>query len=342
MIGSGLMRRFGLLMLLPFSALAGQGELGDALMWLSKMARAAHEQNYDGEFVYDDGERMDALRIIHQGGPQERERIVSLNGSGREVIREGSQVTCVFPEVRQVYVDDQVPSFAFDFPPGEDLARLQQYYELRVVGRDRVADRATVQVEVTPRDAYRYGYRLWLDEATGLLLKSELVDHQGRVVERLMFTRLTLLEEVPEALLEPQIDTTGFQILEDRAPVARPASLTADAGGAKQWQVGWVPAGFQLTESRRKGPAGAIVQLVYGDGFSLVSVFIEPAAPGEPEGEGVLLDKGAVHGYTLVRDGHRITAVGELPPEAVARIARSVNRQAVAHSDPLPAAALAR
>ncbi len=325
MIGGTFIRRLGLFMLLPVAALGAEGGLGDALAWLQKMARAAHQQNYEGDFVYDDGEHLDALRIVHQGGEQERERIVSLNGSGREVLREGGKVSCIFPESRQIYEDTDLPGYAFQFPEA-DIARLQRFYDMAVVGRDRVADRPTVVVEITPRDEFRYGYRLWLDEETALMLKSELVDPQGQVVERLMFTRLSYLDQVPEALLRPRVRTDGFQRVVNEG---RPTSAERSP-----WLVSWLPGGFRLTEERRKPAAEGqppLVQMVFGDGFSLVSVFIEPA-PSDEAGEGVLLDKGAVHGYSILRDGYRITAIGELPAPAVARIARSVRPHELAHA----------
>ncbi len=333
MVGHGLMRRFGLLLLFPLTALAGQEDLGDAMNWLSKMARAAHERSYDGEFVYDDGERLETLRITHDAGPPERERIVSLNGVGREVIRDGEAVQCVFPEARKVYVDDQVPRFTFSFDD-EDIARLQRYYRLQVEGRDRVAGRPVVRIRVEAQDEYRYGYRLWLDEETALLLRSELIDPQGEVVERLLFTRLELLDRVPDSALRSRFDLSEFERIEDRP---RPPGISVPV----PWQVAWLPEGFQLTEQRIKalGEGGEVIQLVFGDGMSLVSVFIEPA--GEVGVEGVLLDKGAVHGYALVQEGRRITVVGELPAEAVARIARSVRLDAVAHADSSATAAVA-
>ncbi len=332
MVGHGLMHRFGLLLLFPLTALAGQEGVEDALSWLSKMARAAHERSYDGEFVYDDGGRLETLRIIHDAGPPERERIVSLNGVGREVIRDGESVLCVFPEAGKVYVDDQVPRFAFSFDD-EDIARLQRYYRLQVEGRDRVAGRSVVRIRVEAQDEYRYGYRLWLDEETALLLRSELVDPRGEVVERLLFTRLEILDRVPEEALRSRFDLAEFERVEGR-PRARGTSFQVP------WQVAWLPEGFRLTERRIKAlDAGEeVIQLVFGDGLSLVSVFIEPA--GDVGVEGVLLDKGAVHGYAVVQDGRRITVVGELPAEAVARIARSVRPDAMAHADsPATAAA---
>ncbi len=325
MIVGTFIRRLGFFMLLPVAALGAEGELGNALSWLQKMARAAHQQNYEGDFVYDDGERLDALRIVHQGGERKRERIISLNGSGREVLREGDKVLCIFPESRQIYEDSDLPGYALQFSEA-DVERLQRFYDMAVVGRDRVADRAAVVVEVTPRDEFRYGYRLWLDEETALMLKSELVDPRGRVVERLMFTRLNYLDQVPEVLLQPEIRTDGFQrVINDGRPIAAERS---------SWQVSWLPGGFQLAEERHR-PAKKgrppLVQMVFGDGFSLVSVFIEPAPP-EEAGEGVLLDKGAVHGYSVLRDGYRITAIGELPALAVARIARSVRPHELARA----------
>jgi sigma-E factor negative regulatory protein RseB len=126
-------------------------------------------------------------------------------------------------------------------------------------------------------------------------------------------------KEIPDAALEPSLDTRGFRVVRG-APVREGEEMpTAD------WRAGDVPDGFVLMTVRSKYVPGADMpteQLVYSDGLASVSVFIE-AAQVVAERPGGAATMGAANAFTTTRDGHLITAVGEVPVRTVERIARS-------------------
>ncbi|HSS66086.1 MAG TPA: sigma-E factor regulatory protein RseB domain-containing protein, partial [Gammaproteobacteria bacterium] len=178
--------------------------------WLEKMARAAQSLNYDGTFVYRNGDRMESMRIIHLATPAgERERMFSLTGAAREVLRDSEKVTCILPDNQSVVVKKSRPRSVTlrVFDPREGFAR---HYDLSSQPGERVAGRKTALIKVTPKDEYRYGYRLWLDRVTGLLLKSELVGDSGRALEQIVYTDIKLPATIPEELLEPAISGEGY------------------------------------------------------------------------------------------------------------------------------------
>ena len=71
----------------------------EAMKILERMGIASKQLNYQGVFAYQTGNSLQSIRIIHRADDQgETERLVSLNGAAREVIRTNDLVTCIFPE----------------------------------------------------------------------------------------------------------------------------------------------------------------------------------------------------------------------------------------------------
>ena len=292
--------------------------------WLEKMARAAQSLNYDGTFVYRNGDRMESMRIIHLATPSgERERMVSLTGAAREVLRDNEKVTCILPDNQSVVVAKRRPREVTlrVFHPREGFAR---HYALSSQPGARVAGRKTAFIKVTPKDEYRYGYRLWLDRVTGLLLKSELVDDSGRALEQIVYTDIKIPATISAELLEPATSGEGYTWYTDNGSTT---SATRDASSA--WSVGWLPDGFEMNE-RVLGPTSLfrmpIEHLVYTDGLASVSVFIERLSSATEPIEGHS-NMGAMNAYGRVHDDYQITVVGEVPNITVQRVADSVQRR---------------
>ena len=309
----------GLLAASPGAAADDQAE---ARAWLKRVTEAATALNYDGVFVYRNGDWMESMRIIHRAGPGgSRARMVSLSGEAREVIRDANQVTCILPGSESVLVSNSKPravtGFSVFSPKGEFMA----HYALALDTGERVAGRATRMISVAPRDAYRYGYRLSVDVDTGFLLKSELVDADGAPLEQIVYTTLELPRSIPDDLLEPGVIGEGFTCYTTDAPESGPQESA--------WQVGWLPPGFQMRD-RATDPAAfgrmPVEHLVYTDGLASVSVFIEKMKPDGEQLEGHSR-MGAVNAFGAMVDGYQVTAVGEVPAATVERIGRSVARR---------------
>src|SRR5882672_4076246 len=161
--------------------------------WLERMNKALTTQNYVGVFTHVQGGRVETLRIIHRvRGRDVSERLLSLDGSGREFIREGNELTCYFPDKRTVLVERRSPDGPLlgALPSiGDDDSLV---YEIRGGERERLLGRTTRVVALHPRDEYRYGYRLWIDEETSMPLKTQLCDQSGEVIEQIVFSTIDL------------------------------------------------------------------------------------------------------------------------------------------------------
>lgn len=293
-----------------------------ARQWLEAMSEALQNLNYDGTFVYLHDGKLEAMRIIHQrDGEDEKERLVSLTGSAREVIRDNQSVTCIMPDSKSVMVGRSRPRQPFPVVP-RDLDSIERFYRFERVGDDRMAGVMTQVVSITPRDVYRYGYRFWIAKDSKMLLKSDLTGAHGAPIEQMMFTQLGVGNEVSES---------GMPV---SAGEEAPAWHHQDIGdgaladpGEPRWVVRRLPDGFSLTHYQRKRmqPGGEGTEhLVYSDGLATVSVYVEMASA---DGDGLmgLSSMGAMNAYGAIVDGHEVVVVGEVPAATVEMMARSID-----------------
>ena len=164
---------------------AQKGPAGDApAHWLERMNQALTTRNYDGTFSHWHGGHVEMLRIIHrvQDGTVS-ERLASLDGSGREYIRNGDSLSCYLPDKRTVLVEERPPEESLVGFPAVD-AETASSYDIREVARTRLNRRDTHVIAVSPKDEYRYGYRLWIDDSTAMPLKTQLCDARGHEIGR--------------------------------------------------------------------------------------------------------------------------------------------------------------
>jgi sigma-E factor negative regulatory protein RseB len=289
--------------------------------WLLRINQAARTLNYDGTFVYQHNGRLETLRVVHRvDGNRTQERLVSLTGPAREIIRNDKEVLCYLPDEKSVMVEHRkAEDTGFPRLLPERLAEVEQSYTIQIGKTARISGRAAQHISIKPRDAYRYGYQFWADRDTGLLLQAELHDTDQQVIERFLFTQVSIGVPIPTKALQPETDIKDFSW--HRTALAEPS------GAAPAWQTQKLPPGFRLTSHRtRPGTARKtpVEHLVYSDGLATVSVFIEKFVPNEtPEMKG-LSHMGAVHAFGARHGDFQITAVGEVPAATVSLIGASM------------------
>jgi len=317
------MRRMRTLALAAVVALAQPAAHAEdsPLQWLERMADSLSTRNYDGLFTHTTANHSEVMRILHrvQDG-HSVERLVSLDGSGREIVRTPQEVHCYLPDRQIVLVEPRSDDLSLlrGVPvPGPQLETL---YEVDARPGRRVLGRDVQVVDVRPRDQYRYGYRLWLDTKTAMPLRTAVLDSDGGVVEQVLFTRLDLPKEIPAALVEPSVDATGFHWVRTGRPDN--VRLSQVAG----WRVSRTPPGFRLVVSRFQSLPGVPVpvpHLIFSDGLASVSVFIEPGPSSGPAPH-EQATMGAANAFSMSVSGHVVTAVGEVPQATVRDIASAL------------------
>ena len=292
--------------------------------WVQKMSDAMRSLNYRGNFVYMHEDQLESMEISHvRDSLGEKERLISLNGEAREVLRDNENLTCIWPSSQKVVVDYSRKNSFSPISVPEDIARVEQFYNINLLGNDRIAGKSTVIVHIQPKDDYRYGIKFWINEQNGLMMKSSLIDEGSREVEQVMFTSLDLLEKNTDLMLET------IPELEDQYTLIRNHVGERQQDGVVDvsWKLDDVPLGFQrksLVSRKIQGTEQYVQQMVYTDGLASISVFIEKEIEQIPQGG---TSMGAVNAYIRVLGDYSITAIGEVPAMTVRKLAESVYYQ---------------
>jgi sigma-E factor negative regulatory protein RseB len=315
------------LVLLSVSQVLCAADEALARQLLQGMYDASRQLNYDGVFFYQGGEQIEAMRVVHQFDVGvETERLIALSGPAREVIRDGNNITYLFADNEAALVDTSHPPDIVGIGLSAPLSKFFASYNFSIEGSDRVAGRTTRIVNVVPQTGDRYAYRLWIDEASGLRLKSIVLGPDNRELEHLQFTQITILPEIPAELLRPEISGDGFTwrtTSDANAPGNNNAESLSPA-----LQVSWLPPGFEHKETRVQSMPGSrmpVSHMVYSDGLAMVSVFIEELLAGDIPVRGYS-SRGAVNAFSRVIETHQVTVVGELPLPTVRMIANAVGK----------------
>lgn len=301
-------------------------EDGDAAILLQRMSAAVRALDYQGSFIYEHDARIDAMRIFHAAGGG-RERLVGLSGPRSEVVRDGDSITCLQSGTPTVLLPNRGGAGLLPLVPDTRARSFARSYVLNLGHEDRVAGYRARIVDIVPRDEYRYGYRLWLEETSFLLLRSAVLDAKRRTVEQFMFVALDIGTRPKESDLAASGETG----------VTAPPSEMA-LGAPPQWRVADLPPGFYFVRAQR--PAQGAPQAehqMYTDGVANVSVYIEPRSASSAAAADGSAVRGALSIYSHdAGSAWRVTALGDVPGATVERIARSVARVADGMPAPTP------
>lgn len=309
-----------LVAILALAAVPAQAHAREpAESWLLKLGPALNMTTYRGVFVYSRGEQVSSMAIAHRyRDGRVDERLVVQDGANGEIIRRGGRVVCVLPEYGRIQLDQLIPSGPFAEAFASQQVPVGAWYQPELLGEDRVADYPAVVIGLQPRDNDRYGYRLWMEKNSGLLLKSH-VRHKEKVLERFQFTTLEIVDDLPDSEFEIR---SGVEVME----LTPALPLSGEPGRMEGWTLGWRPEGFMPTTAP-KGTRGQAV--AFSDGLATFSVFVEPArSPEMPQGASRI---GATTLYMHYTDPAKpgrprmlVTVVGEIPPKTAMRVAQSV------------------
>ncbi|WP_244861122.1 MucB/RseB C-terminal domain-containing protein [Aromatoleum petrolei] len=292
---------------------------GDPLSWLGRMATAGQRLNYYGTFIYQSGKNFETSRIAHMSDANgEHERLEVLDGSPREVIRSNSEVRCVLPDQKTVIVDRPGTRRAFPSRLPVAFGGLAENYRIRKGSVGRVAGLDAQQIILEPKDDLRFGYQLWAEVQSGLLLKARTVDDRGEIVEQFTFSDVKIGGEIDNDAFRPRITKSS----DWRVVHANGVEVRKEDSG---WALNAPLAGFSLVSVMRRPlgrDRGDALHMVYSDGLASISVFIEP-------NEGVRVEpgpfaSGAINIYKRVVGQYLVTALGEVPLRSVQRLGDAI------------------
>lgn len=284
----------------------------DASDWLARMHGALHKLDYSGALVVQRADRMQVMQLFHAAGQPERERLLSLDGPLRELVRSGATMVWRGAGRRPVAWTADAPRSLIPLLPDAMPAWLADNYRAALGGEAHVAGYDAVVVELVPRDRYRYGYRLWLERKSALPLRTQLLGPQREPLAQCSFASLQVgPRPAPRDLGAPA--ATAVAAMPAPAPVA----------ASPHWRIVDPPPGFRLAESLAEGAGGGAQHLLFSDGLASVSIYIERAPVALPPGRTM---RGALNVYSVERGGERVTALGNVPEATVERMVRSAER----------------
>ncbi len=299
---------------------ADTGETPDAMAWLKKIAAASRRVNYSGTFVYLHGNQVDTSRITHFANASgEYEKLETLDGPRREIVRNNDNVTCYLPDTKTIVIEKRAASHFPALLP-EQLSGISGNYAVKKGGQDRVAGFDCQVVALEPRDDLRYGHQFCAELATGLPLRARIYSDRNEMVESFAFTQLIIGNAVSKDMLKSRFASKSQTWRVDKSALEKKES-SADTG----WVLNNLPPGFKkLTEMKRSiaGHSTQVSHIVYSDGIAAVSAFIEPM-PKAPPPTGPTY-QGAVNIYVKSQADQMVTVVGEAPARTVRQIAESL------------------
>ena len=299
-------------------ALAQSQNPADAITLLRRIYQATEKLSYTGTFVYQQGTRTESSRITRLASPGGAlERVEVLDGIAREIVRTRDTVRCYLPESQTVKVERRTDARAFPAMLPAQISELARNYTITRGETVRIAGFDGEAVVLTPKDDLRYGYHLWADINTGMLLKARTFNHQGETVEQFSFAQLAI-GKVPREQVQTRHLAQNWRV-EDAA--VAPTNL-----GRSGWTMRAELPGFRkiIEVTRRLGEARPVGQMVYSDGLAAVSVFIEPMSGRTETLRPGPSSLGAFQIYTREVANHIVTVVGEAPATSVQRIATAV------------------
>lgn len=315
---------------------ATSADIKDAQNWLMKIQSAAQRLNYSGTFVYQQGSQVRTSRITHiLEGKNEIEKLEVLDGKQREYIRNNEEITCYVPETKTLLIEKRLTHDVFPAILSANSSSLTEYYHIKKGETGRIAGHDCQAIELTPNDNLRYGYKLWAEKSTGLLLRTQTINDKSEVVEQISFTQIQIGGIHASQVKSSFANTSGWHVENSDMNQISSSSL----------KISGLPPGFKkIREIKRiiidapKQNAGLVgsqsgnamlnqrevSQTVFSDGLAAMSVFVEPSSQSRTEGS---LQQGAMN-ITGKRQGDFwITIVGEVPAAAIKNVANSIEFQ---------------
>ena len=299
--------------------------------WLLRIHDAAGRRNFQGTFVVSGGGNVASARIAHFcEGPNQYERIESLDGRQRRVYRHNDVVHTVWPVSHVAMIEQRgmLSSFPALLQAGDD--GIAEWYDVRAEGSERVAGHEADVLAIRARDGLRYGYRLWADRASGLLLRAEVIGERGDILETSAFSDVVIgIRPQPDTVLSAMRRLEGYRVVR---PVLTPTRLEAEGWTMRQLAPGFrsVSCVSRQIEAQGDGAVGtatpAVIQSIYSDGLTYVSVFIEPFRP-ERHARPVFAAMGATSTLAQRQGDWWVTIVGDTPPATLRMFATALERR---------------
>jgi len=309
-----------------FSAASADAE--QAKLLLEQLSQSLRQVNFNTSFVVVKNNQAEPYHWLHgfvenqaneNDGIKESvelEILALLNGPRRDILRINNTVTYIEPEYAPYSISSEQISGPIPTVFGRDISVLENNYHFVSVGKNRVLGRAAQLIRIVPKDSHRFGYWLWLDQESGLLLKLAVITRKGSLLEQIQFTHLEITDTVSDNLR--QLQATELPEIIDITSQQKSTDLA--------WQVNWLPNGFEQVKSDRhriNTSKQAVEFMLFNDGLVDISVYVNSSKDKQRAIE--FANDGATLVLSQVINNIEISVVGKIPLETAKKIVSSVS-----------------
>lgn len=302
--------------------------------WLRLMGQAAQKSSYEGTVMMSTAGRSGSVQVSHRvQGNEQFERMEPLDGPVRQIYRHNDDIQILWPQKKTILVQQRGALLGAPRPWVQLDDRVADVYQIDQVGQQRWAGHSSMVLLLRARDQFRYAQRVWAEQRSGLVLRAETLAANGQVLEWTAFTQVNLEPSAARGWNLPDAKSlVGWRWLR--------SDLKKTTLPQEGWQVNDLPPGFRLLTCVRRGASGVppslaasepaaqggdVVQAVFGDGVTHVSVFIEPFDGKRHERE-LMLAQGATQTLKRRVGDWWLTVVGDVPAATVVRFASAFQR----------------
>jgi sigma-E factor negative regulatory protein RseB len=302
-------------------------EAREVRFWLMRMHDAARHKNFQGTFVVSAGGTVSSSRIVHfYEGSNQYERIDAMDGEMRKVFRRNDVVHTLWPLSRVAVVEQRESINAFPALLQSRSDRIVEFYDVKPLGTDRVAGHEANVLGVRPKDSFRFGYRLWAERQSGLLLRADVLDDREQVLESSAFSDVSIgVRPQLDSVVLPMKKLEGYRV---QRPVMSPTSLETEG-----WSLQPTVPGFRhvscvkrpVDASAEPSTDAQMLQAIYADGLTYVSVFVEPYNPRMHRRE-MVMALGATRTLMRRQGDWWVTVMGDVPVSTLRSFAAGLER----------------
>jgi outer membrane lipoprotein-sorting protein len=281
------------------------------------------------------GEQAETVTVLEsykRFGKMRLEFLSPESTSGRLIVDDGASSWHYEPSLHVVV---RGPSF-FATPVRGDTTTILKRYDARILGNEQVIGRQTIVLELLPKTR-RLTRRVWVDQATGVVLRTEERSQSGELLFSSFFSRISYSLNLPSALFRFHLPAGAriFSFYLSGDPVTDPQELSRQAKFMIRAPatLGGVY-GFRSGTLARYGALMA-VSMLYSDGVNVISLYETPSSQmAFPEvGTSLMMRAGRARwldlGYFRVvmweSSGIRFAILGTLPAESLVAMAEEIN-----------------
>ncbi len=321
-------RLFSILLFTCFSFSVAAADAEQAKLSLERLSQSLRQLNFNTSFVVVKNNQAEPYHWLHgvveeqadetegENSNVELEILALLNGPRRDILRVNNTVSYIEPEYSPYSISSEQISGPIPTVFGRDISVLESNYHFVSVGKNRVLGRAAQLIRIVPKDSHRFGYWLWLDQQSGLLLKLAVITRKGNLLEQIQFTHLDITDTVSENL--KQLQATELPKIIDIASTQKNTDLA--------WEVNWLPSGFEAIKSDRHRinvNKQAVEFMLFNDGLVDISVYVNPSKEKQRAIE--FASDGATIVLNQVVNNVEVSVVGKIPLETTKKIVNSVS-----------------